>query len=273
MMIILLKVINDFKIIIIRVLFSVPETSYFTLNNKYITLFSYAFNYEISLCLMVIEGLEESKHDYYMFILLMGVCSGGLIYIVSSLLDDYFSLYQTQVINEENALCQSYKLWYRINLLNDDRSLTAASQPVFEYGITWVKIKAFLPNQELLSIVDIPETLAQYGYLVDLVGDFSTENHFLITVGLSRLLQFYVSKYSGVNDYDQLFFFVQSTSLNYSPAAKKYLYEWSQNVLKTHFGSEYSTIGYDKLIGSENFVVDLAQIIVKVFELPFLLNS
>jgi hypothetical protein len=73
--------------------------------------------------------------------------------------------------------------------------------------------------------VDVPEVLSQHNYLLEVVGNFSTNNRFLITVGLSRLLMFYTSKYAGVMDYDQLFFFVQSTSCNYSPASKKYLYE------------------------------------------------
>jgi hypothetical protein len=110
-----------------------------------------------------------------------------------------------------------------------------------------------------LFLLDLPSIFAADGVLIDLVSNLHSDNPKLIIVSLTRLLMLYHSRYPLISTKEDLAFFLQKVSINFSPEAKEYFSLWSQQTLRLHFNTKYS----EECYLSPNYfnpAVELAQI-------------
>jgi hypothetical protein len=117
-----------------------------------------------------------------------------------------------------------------------------------------------MSNKNELCLLDLPSSLACDGVLISLVSDLSSSDYKLIAAAVLRLITLYYSHYKALETHDDLIFFLQYASINFSPEAKKYLSYFSQKILRLHFNDKYTEKGYEILAENvHNPYVELAQ--------------
>jgi len=101
-----------------------------------------------------------------------------------------------------------------------------------------------MSDKNELCLLELPSSIACDGVLIGLVSDLSSSNYKIIAAAVIRLVMLYYSNYSALESREDLVFFLQYASINFSPEAKSYISYWSQKVLRLHFNDKYTEMGY-----------------------------
>jgi hypothetical protein len=209
---------------------------------------------------IIVDDFCDSNIDEYYYYLFWGLWVCSAIVIPSKVFWDYCGDYQNFLFTNHSTYTPTSPCWFKLNL-NDSRPLnswTESSQ--FEYGIHWTKVLGQMSNKNELCLLDLPSSLACDGVLISLVSDLSSSDYKLIAAAVIRLIMLYYSHYKTLETHDDLIFFLQYASINFSPEAKKYLSYFSQKILRLHFNDKYTEKGYEILAENvHNPHVELAQ--------------
>ena len=116
-------------------------------------------------------------------------------------------------------------------------------------------------NKNELCLIDLPSSLATDGVIIGIVSDLSSSDPKLIAVSVIKIVMLYHSHYKPLASREDLVFFLQYASVNFSPEAKQYLTFWSQKILHLHFNEIYYEKAYEPLPENvHNAFVEVAQI-------------
>ena len=233
------------------------------------------YNYQAVLFLnpIIVEGFSDSNINEYYEFLFWGLWKIAVVVIPLVLIDDYLMDKEKILLaNFDGTKPTSLKWWKPTNFDSYCPVNTWTNSLELKYGILWVKVVAPVHGTtNVKGLLDLPASLATDGVLIEIISGLAAKDYFTVILYTNRLLMLYFSGYKHLATKEDLIFFFQTASVNFSLETKLYLSKWAQGILGLHFNKKYSDCAYLPL-DYKNPVVEFAQLWVLTYDLPFLEN-